>query len=46
MNILVALLIGVVLVVVHAGLRKKDDLPVDEENSGLLTTPAASSSST
>ncbi|KAL6137533.1 hypothetical protein ACLB2K_062825 [Fragaria x ananassa] len=43
MNILVALLIAVVVVAVHATLRKTEDLHVDEENAGLMTGPAGSS---
>ncbi|KAK2653876.1 hypothetical protein Ddye_013732 [Dipteronia dyeriana] len=42
-NILVALLIGVVLVAVHAALRKTDDLFVGEEATGLMTTTGSSS---
>ncbi|KAL6144577.1 hypothetical protein ACLB2K_055268 [Fragaria x ananassa] len=43
MNILVALLISVVVVAVHATLRKTEDLHVGEENAGLMTGPAGSS---
>ncbi|KAK1578308.1 hypothetical protein Q3G72_029236 [Acer saccharum] len=43
-NILVALLIGVVLVLVHAALRKTEDLFLDEEATGLMTTTGPPSS--
>lgn len=44
-NILMALLVGAVVVVVHAAIRKTDDLFLDEENAGLMTGVAGSSSS-
>lgn len=43
-NILVALLVVVVVMVTHATLRRTDDLFMDEENAGLMTGPAGSSS--
>ncbi|KAL6223836.1 hypothetical protein ACLB2K_002694 [Fragaria x ananassa] len=43
MNILVALLIAVVVVAVHAMLRKTKDLHVDKENARLMTGSAGSS---
>lgn len=39
-NISVALLIGVVFVVAHGALRKTDDLFLDEEATGLMSTTA------
>ncbi|EXC11123.1 hypothetical protein L484_004546 [Morus notabilis] len=44
-NILSALLTGAVVVVVHAAIRKSDDLFLDEENAGLLTGVGPGSSS-
>ncbi|KAF3450621.1 hypothetical protein FNV43_RR06710 [Rhamnella rubrinervis] len=37
LNILLALLIGVVLVLLHAAFRKTEDLFVDEENTSLMS---------
>ncbi|XP_062087670.1 PRA1 family protein F2-like [Humulus lupulus] len=44
-NILVSLLVGAAVVVVHAAIRKTDDLFLDEENTGLMTGVGAGSSS-
>ncbi|EEF34984.1 PRA1 family protein F2 [Ricinus communis] len=40
LNVLVSLLVGVVVVVIHAVVRKTDDLFLDEEATGLMSTPA------
>ncbi|XP_051135837.1 PRA1 family protein F3-like [Andrographis paniculata] len=44
-NILVSLLVGVVVVLIHAAARKTDDLFVDEETGGLLRSAGATSPS-
>ncbi|KAJ9179312.1 hypothetical protein P3X46_011119 [Hevea brasiliensis] len=41
LNVLVSLLIGVVVVVVHGIIRKTDDLFLDEEATGLMSTSGA-----
>lgn len=45
LNILVALLIGVVVVLAHAAARKTDDLFMDEEAAGLMTGVGGSAGS-
>ncbi|KAJ8773932.1 hypothetical protein K2173_009363 [Erythroxylum novogranatense] len=45
LNVLVALLIGVVIILVHGLIRKADNLFLDEESSGLMTAGGPSSSS-
>ncbi|XVE51956.1 hypothetical protein DITRI_Ditri02bG0081600 [Diplodiscus trichospermus] len=42
LNILVSLFIGVVVILVHASLRRTDDL-YDEESAGLMSGPSSSS---
>ncbi|KAL2554932.1 PRA1 family protein F2 [Forsythia ovata] len=39
-NILVALLVGVVVMLIHAAVRKTDDLVFDEADTSLLRSPA------
>ncbi|KAF9685170.1 hypothetical protein SADUNF_Sadunf03G0026600 [Salix dunnii] len=45
MNVLISLLIGVVLILIHGVLRKTDDLLLDEETTGLMSTPPAAGAS-
>ncbi|KAJ6348229.1 hypothetical protein OIU76_004659 [Salix suchowensis] len=45
LNVLLSLLIGVILILIHGVMRKTDDLLLDEETTGLLSTaPAAGAS--